>query len=245
MKNYDGLISILKQFEEQWDIHHDQFPEGERRLQFAEAIAMCFEPCAEKILAGHFRVINQEGDEPAIRIIQPTAIELYYHEEGKGRFKDPIMYHTNDRKVWTKENYFNDRGIEGLPYYPIGSLNPHTSGIDITFENAKKRYRASFLIREYKVTYEGGKTVPVVNSTEIYDDLLLNGITLDKADWIEWHDGTKKVDVVRSWRRNVPKYRQVQEDPDRWEPDPEGMKTFSTPKGRVAQCPFNWQFRIK
>ena len=155
------------------------------------------------------------------------------------------MYHTNDRKVWIKENYFKDRGIEGLPYYPIGSLNPHTSGIDITFENAKERYRASCLIREYKVTYEGGKTVKVVNSTELYDDMRLNGITLDKADWIEWCDGIEDVEVERKWRRNVPKYRQVQGERDRWEPDPNGMDTFSTPKGRVAKCPFNWQFRIK
>ena len=245
MKNFEGLISILKLFEHQWDIHHNQFPAGDRRMQFSEAIAMCFEPCAERILSGHFKVTNNEAGKPVVRTIQPTAIELYYHEEGEGRFKDPIMYHTNDRKVWTKENYFKDRGIEGLPYYPIGSLNPHTSGIDVTFENAKERYRASFLLREYKVSYEGGKTVKVVNSTEIYDDMLLNGITLDKADWIEWCDETEKVEVTRTWRRNVPKYRQVQGEPDRWEPDPNGIDTFSTPKGRVAKCPFNWQFRIK
>ena len=75
--------------------------------------------------------------------------------------------------------------------------------------------------------------------------MLLNGITLDKADWIEWCDGIEDVEVERKWRRNVPKYRQVQGEPDRWEPDPNGMDTFSTPKGRVAKCPFNWQFRIK
>ena len=115
----------------------------------------------------------------------------------------------------------------------------------VTFENAKERYRASFLIREYVITYEGGKQVKVVNSTEIYDDMLLNGITLDNADWVEWCDGTEEVSVERKWRRNVPMYRQVQGEPDRWEPDPNGMDTFSTPKGRVAKCPFNWQFRIK
>ena len=245
MKNYNGLISILKLFESRWEMKRDFFPPGHLRMQFAEVIAMCFEPCAEKILAGHFRVTNQEGGKLLVRTIQPTAIELYYHEEGEGRFKDPIMYHTNDRKVWSKENYFKDRGIEGLPYYPIGSLNPHTSGIDITFENAKERYRASFLIREYKVTYENGTTKNIVNSTEIYDDLLLSGITLDKADWIEWCDGAEKFEVERKWRKNVPNYRQVQGKPGRWEPDPEEMDTFSTPKGRVAKCPFNWQFRIK
>ena len=246
MKNYDGFISILREFEKKYDAHHFLLPPPDRRLQYSEAIAIYFEPCAAKILAGHFLVTNTEDEKPVVRIIQPTAIELYYHEEGEGRFKDPIMYHTNDRKVWSKENYFNDRGIEGLPYYPIGSLNPHTSGIDVTFENAKEHYRASFLIREYYVTYEVGKEpIRVVNSTEIYDDMLLNGITLDNADWVEWCDGTEDVEVIRKWRRNVPMYRQVQGEPDRWEPDPDGMNTFSAPKGRVAKCPFNWQFRIK
>lgn len=245
MKNSDGLISILREFEKNYEAHHRLLPPPDRRMQYSEAIAMYFGPCAAKILAGHFQVTNTEGEKPLVRTIQPTAIELYYHEEGEGRFKDPIMYHTNDRKVWSKENYFKDRGIEGLPYYPIGSMNPHTSGIDVTFENAKERYRASFLIREYVVTYEGGKKVKVVNSTEIYDDMLLNGITLDNADWVEWCDGTEEVKVERKWRRNVPKYRQVQGELGKWEPDPDGMDTFSTPKGRVAKCPFNWQFRIK
>ena len=245
MKNSKGLISILREFEKKYETHHHLLPPPDRRMQYSEAIAMYFEPCAAKILAGHFLVTNTEGEKPVVRIIQPTAIELYYHEEGEGRFKDPIMYHTNDRKVWSKENYFKDRGIESLPYYPIGSLNPHTSGIDITFENAKERYRASFLIREYVITYEGGKQVKVVNSTEIYDDMLLNGITLDNADWVEWGDGTEEVEVERKWRRNVPMYRQVLGKPDRWESDPDGMDTFSTPKGRVAKCPFNWKFRTK
>ena len=245
MKNYNGLISILKLFESRWEMEKRFFPKGDMRMQFSEAIAMCFEPCAEKILAGHFMVTNNEGGEPVVRTIQPTAIELYYHEEGEGRFKDPIMYHTNDRKIWSKENYFKDRGIEGLPYYPIGSLNPHTSGIDITFENAKECYRASFLIREYMITYENGTTKKIVNSTEIYDDMLLNGITLDKADWIEWCDGPKKVKIDRAWRRNVPDYRPKPDEPGKWEPNPNGEDTFSTPKGRVAKCPFNWQFRIK
>ena len=245
MKNFDGLISILREFEKKYEAHSFLLPPPDRRMQYSEAIAMYFEPCAKRILAGHFRVTNTEGEIPLVRIIHPTAIELYYHEEGEGRFKDPIMYHTNDRKVWNKENYFKDRGIEGLPYYPIGSLNPHTSGIDITFENVKERYRASFLIREYVVTYEGGKQVKVVNSTEIYDDMLLNGITLDNADWVEWCDGAEEVEVIRKWRRNVPMYRQIQGEPERWEPVPDGLDSFSTPKGRVAKCPFNWQFRIE
>ena len=245
MENIKGLISILKLFESRWEQQYVLFPDGSKRMQFSEAIAMCFEPCAEKILAGCFRVENREEDETRIRFIRPTAIELYYHEEGEGRFKDPIMYHTNDRKSWTKANYFKERGIVGLPYYPIGSLNPHTSGIDITFENPKRQYRASFLIREYEVEYETGKKLPIKNSTEIYDDLLLNGITLDRADWIKWCDGGEKVTVVRTWRKNVPNFRPKPDEPGKWEPDPEGHETFATAKGRFAKCPFNWQFRKK
>ena len=214
-------------------------------MQFSEAIAFCFEPCAERILAGHFRVSNTEGEKTLARIIKPIAIELYFHEEGEGRFKDPIMYHTNDRKVWNKASYFKDRGIEELPYYPIGSLNPHTSGIDVTFENAKERYRASFLIREYKVTYENGKEAIVKNSTDIYDDMLLNGIPLDNADWVEWCDGVGKVEIDRGWRRNVPDFIPKRDEPGKWEPNSDDYDSFATAKGRFLKCQFNWQFRAK
>ena len=245
MKNLDGLISILNLFKENYEFKKALLPKSTQRMQFSEAIALCFEPCAERILAGSFRVTNAEGEKPLARIIKPTAIELYFHEEGEGRFKDPIMYHTNDRKVWNKASYFRDRGIEELPYYPIGSLNPHTSGIDVTFENAKERYRASFLIREYKVTYESGKEAIVKNSTEIYDDMLLNGIPLDNADWVEWCDGAGKVQIERGWRRNVPDFIPKQDEPGKWEPNPDGYDTFATAKGRFRKCQFNWHFRVK
>ena len=247
MKNFDGLISILREFEKKYEAHHHLLPTPDRRMQYSEAIAMYFEPCAAKILAGHFLVTNSEGEKSVVRIIQPTAIELYYHEEGEGRFKDPIMYHTNDRKVWSKENYFKDRGIESLPYFPIGSLNPHTSGIDVTFENAREHYRASFLIREYVVTYEGGKQIKVVNSTEIYDDMLLNGITLDNADWVEWCDGEPihQDQIERRWRKNVADYTEV--SLGKWEKNNlvEGKDSFTLGGIKYVKCPFKWQFRVK
>ena len=157
------------------------------------------------------------------------------------------MYHANDRKRADNQDYFSNRGFNSIPYYPFGSLNPHTSGIDITFENPKEQYRASFLIREYEVDYGKGIKIPVKNSTDIYDDMLISGICLDNADWIEWCDGllVDDSDIIRKWRKNVPDYRPKADKPGEWEKNPDGDNTFSSAGGRFAKCPFNWQFRIK
>ena len=67
------------------------------------------------------------------------TVEFYYHEE-EGEIKDPIMYHRN--------NYF----VQGaIPYFTPLSFNSHDTGVDITFENAEKKIRASVLIRAYEV----------------------------------------------------------------------------------------------
>lgn len=74
--------------------------------------------------------------------------------------------------------------------------------------------------------------------------MLLGGIPLNDADWVEWCDGkaSAPVEVVRKWRRNVPDYKYVPGDPGKWERNTEGAETFSTYGGRFAKCPFNWQF---
>ena len=272
MKRFTEFIEHLKLFESGEKgrqkvadklnaIRKSKLNTAEGRKEYSDIIAECFIPCAKKILAGYFKVTNDVGNEVLIRKIQPTVLELYYHEEGPGRFKDPIMYHTNDRKNYEfykdkyeelkeqkdRQNYFEKRGIDTLPYYPIGSLNPHTSGIDVTFENAQEKYRASFLIRAYSVTYENEKTRTVDNSTEIYDDLLLNGISLDNADWIEWVDGKEDAQLnERSWRRNVPDYEKVSFSPELWvkKKATEG-DTFSIGGVRYAKCPLKWQFSTK
>ena len=55
------------------------------------------------------------------------------------------------------------------------------AGIDITFENEEKHYRASMLIKKYKVCdYDGCKWVTKekkeceVRSTYIYEDMFMN-----------------------------------------------------------------------
>ncbi len=248
MKNYASLKNHLLSFKENREKSVRSFPSPDNREDYANAIAECFIPCAKKILAGYFKVTNEVGNKVLVRKIQPTVLELYYHEEKDGGFRDPIMYHTDYRKRTEKkakgETYFSLTGLNELPYYPIGSLNPHTSGIDVTFENAQEKYRASFLIRAYSVTYENGKTRTVDNSTEIYDDLLLNGISLENADWIEWVDDDVEVKAVkRGWRRNVPEYKESSETPGLWEKvEASGKGAFSIGRFSFAKCPLNWQF---
>ena len=263
MKNWETLKKHLEKFElgedgrQKMSAKLDAIKKGktlntdEGRKEYSDVIAKCFIPCAKKILAGYFKVTNDVGGKILVRKIQPTVLELYYHEEVEGGFKDPIMYHTDYRKRTEMkakgETYFSLTGLTELPYYPIGSLNPHTSGIDVTFENAREKYRASFLIRKYSVTYENGKTRTVDNSTEIYDDLLLNGISLENADWIEWvDDDIEGKEIKRDWRRNVPDYEKVSDSPELWrrKPGVEGNK-FSIGGGSFAKCPMNWQFAKK
>jgi hypothetical protein len=131
----EELIKILESFEEKrnqkigdtWD---------------ADAVKQCFMPCAEKILCKGYFLINGNY------IIDIGAIELYYHEE-KGNIKDYIMYHTNAHPYKSRMSEF----AKGYPYFKPGSFNLHQSGLDVTFENPdiNKKYRASFLIRSYRL----------------------------------------------------------------------------------------------
>ena len=253
MKNSAQLLSHLRMFEDCRLSREEDLKNASTREEYAEIIAGCFTRCAKAILAGHFRVVNEVEGLEIVREIYPTALELYYHEEGVGGFKDPIMYHTNDRKIADHrkkkkpEEYFLDRGIQGLPYYPFGSENPHTSGIDFTFENPSKHYRASFLIRKYDVVYESGVKLHIDNSTEIYDDMLLNGIPMNDADWVEWIDGAEVVkEIKRGWRQNVPAYDVSDPAPEKWKKvEATGDGTFSSGGVYCKKCPFNWQFSKK
>lgn len=255
MKGFDLLIAHLKDFKDKRQNLSITF-DGNRK-EYADAIAGCFIDCARGILAGHFVVTNSLGEAKVTRIIYPSVIELYYHEEENGRFKDPIMYHTNDRKLYDfykdkyeeykgrkgRLSYFDKRGINELPYFPFGSLNPHSSGIDITFENPEMRYRASFLIREYYISFDGKEPIRIENSTDLYDDMLLNGITLDNADWIEWIDGdTASITVAPAPRKNVSAYEKYNNAPELWRKVVLGKNENG--KYIFKPCEFSWQFRI-
>ena len=125
MKNYASLKNLLLSFDDERKEKVGSFPSPHDREVYANKIAECFIPCAKKILAGHFEVKYKVGKDVLIRKIQPTVLELYYHEEKYGGFRDPIMYHTDYRKRTEKkakgETYFSLSGLTELPYYPIGS----------------------------------------------------------------------------------------------------------------------------
>ena len=112
------------------------------------------------IYGGYFRV-NNEFD---IHIVE---LEFYFHSENEGisSVNDWAMYH---------------RG-KNVDYFPIGSLHPHKSGVDVTFEKEGK-YRASFLIRQYEID---GKIYD--QPSYLREDLIgYTGCILGDGPKIEW-----------------------------------------------------------
>lgn len=153
------------------------------------------------------------------RRIYVDDIEFYYHEEAENPngIKDPIVYHRNHLKPELK----NDKRA---PYFKIGQLNLHQSGIDIAFENKERHYRASALIRGYRVDVEG-KTIPY--STHLYDDLF-SGFALTDGIAVKWVDKEsliRQMDPQPYTRQNVKKY-------DRF------VKTS-------ANCDRPWRYKVK
>lgn len=199
----DNLNNILKEFDSQRTamINNKKWNEN--------AVAECFEPCAKKILLNGCFLINNEY------IIDLGSIELYYHEE-TGPIKDYIMYHRKER-VTSRIKEFNNGN---LPYYEFGSMNLHQSGVDVTFENGEKEYRASFLIRSYRVLRKSDDIANDIipfdpHSTHIFDDMFYKGISFneEKKTTIEWIERKKSVyDIIdKIPRQNVAKYTENME----------------------------------
>ncbi len=200
----EELIKILEKFENNKKNWKGTWNEN--------AVAECFKPCAKDLLCNGYFLVNNEY------IIDLGAIELYYHEE-KGDIKDHIMYHTNERP--------NKYGItkDEWPYFKFGSFNLHQSGVDVTFENLDEKYRASFLIRSYRILKaEDGKypqndtTKYDPHSTHIFDDMFYSGLLMSdiilsnkkrvERTTIKWVLGDKKVDsIIQCPRINVALYR--------------------------------------
>lgn len=226
------LIEVLKKFE---DLRENELGPSESAVfppdkKGAEMIAKVFLPIAKyAIYGGHFHVecTNNGGSGYDIKL---NKIELYYHDENEGGHIDPIMYHTNLHTPY----YLKDRGIKTYPYYALGALNLHTSGIDVSFENEAKQYRASFLIRDFTVyDAEDGKVISKVMadpySTHAFDWFFPNGIcevTMKQITWIEDMPDKKaeKCSIGQDVRQNVPLY------------DEHNKKIPET------QCQKKWQF---
>lgn len=192
MKN---LIKILEKFD-------SQRTEAIKSKKWNEkSVAKCFLPCAKEILCNGYFLVNKEY------IIDLGAIELYYHEE-EGEIKDHVMYHINERLPKKYKEIIKQDG--GYPYFKLGSFNLHTSGVDVTFENEDNKYRASFLIRSYRLL---AKEENVANnamrydpySTHIYDDLFYSGLLLstDEKTTIEWIEYNKGGEIEQKPRKNI------------------------------------------
>ena len=224
-----------------------------------KAIAEWFRPCAEKILCNGYFLVNGEY------IIDLGAIELYYHEEEDGGIKDYIMYHTNAHSSKSKVYKLNNNSF---PYFKFGSFNLHQSGVDVTFENEEKKYRASFLIRSYRVLKteyglypENDNTEYDTHSTHIFDDMFYSGYGNTEIVWIPTD---KKIgDVIQSPRvhvsekyikndnGNYEKEEVVVSDPDFKAEIEDAKKTNRTPiyfksgSKTYKQDMREWQFEFK
>ena len=138
-----------------------------------DKLTIQFENIAQVVFNGRF-VVNGEYE------IYPIEIEFYYHDEEKGTIIEPQMYH-----------------IKELPYFPIGSLCPNRSGVDMTFEREGK-YRASFLIRgyTYKSLVDGevytnrdiSKKAIVFKPQYLWEDLFGNATLFKQGLSIIWVD---------------------------------------------------------
>lgn len=242
----ETLKEILKKFDK----------ERTRRVNAGtwneDAVAECFYPCAEDILCNGCFLINGKY------IIDLGAIELYYHEE-KGDIKDYLMYHINDNKK-IKSKIRNNDGE--LPYFKFGNLNLHQSGVDVTFENEEKKYRASFLIRSYRVLKtedglypENDNTKYDPHSTHIFDDMFYGGYGNTEIVWIP---NDRKGGIVKQYpRKNVAMYKDAETKLKASESDYKlekekskenksyYPKCFKYGSNYYMQCMRNWRFQLE
>ncbi len=128
-----------------------------------EQLTIKFEKIAQAAIYHGYFCVNNDF------CIHINEVEFYFHSENlaESSVYDWAMYH---------------RGKD-LYYFPIGSLHPHRSGIDVTFER-KGSYRASFLIRKYQID---GKVFDA--PSYLGEDLIgYTGCILGDGPQISWID---------------------------------------------------------
>ena len=240
----EKLIEILNQFEQERTKKLNEWNE--------KAVADCFRPLAEQILCNGYFLVNGKY------IIDIGAIELYYHEED-GCIKDYVMYHTNEHPNKSAIIKYE----KGLPYFKFGSFNLHQSGVDVTFENRDKKYRASFLIRSYRVlTIKENLSNKDIEydpySTHLFDDMFYSGILLssDNRTTIEWIEYGKKGTIEQYPRKNVAMYQENGDKLETTEANYKAAKKEAEENKSYPKC-FKygtkyfmqdmrpWQFRLK
>ncbi len=142
-----------------------------RKAKSEKELQAMFHDIAEVALYGGYFLVNQ-----AVKIY-PVDIEFYFYGE---RPEDLI------NTPWMCDYYMYHRGNkEEVPYFPLMSFNPHSSGVDFTFENEQEEYRASFLIRAHR--YVDDDTDEVFDQPTVLRENLFGYTTcLGKNLLIEW-----------------------------------------------------------
>ena len=159
--------------------------ESDRQQIIHDETPEIFATIAKEILCGRFAVTS--GGSTVY--IEPTAIELYYHEEDAGGIKDNIVYHRGDVKGQLK------------PKFEIGILHEHYSGIDITFEHTAngRTCRASALIREFRVINGNSDDIFQIKSPEgrctYFPKVLVSQFSIFQGFSIKWEDRINSASV--------------------------------------------------
>jgi hypothetical protein len=170
-----------------------------RNATSEEQLRNMFEEIAKVALYGGYFCINKTVK------IYPRDIEFYFYDE------------RSDKYAWARDYNMYHRGKEkDVPYFPLLSLNPHNSGVDVTFENEKEQYRASFLIRAYRYVddeYDEVFDQPLYLRENMFaycscqnglfiewvDDPESGERVLDKATRVNFHDKDGNLDM-KLWR---------------------------------------------
>lgn len=214
MSHYDYLKDFIKEHRlKECLLEFQGATEGMTRAEREACVEVAFESLAKKFIYGGYLQVNYNGEE--LYRIEIRNTEFYYHEEN-GVVEDNYVYHRNGK--------FPGRSV---PYFPLMTIHSHWSGFDITFENPKKEYRASVLIREYAVyDVKAGKYIHDIrwdsdnkvtrsilddkaqkNESSSYLTFFLNGFSLeeDAKPNVVWKDTLPQPDgdIVRKRRKGI------------------------------------------
>lgn len=172
-------MSVLEQAFKDFD---SAFSTDTKRLATYETIIEMFKRVAMVAFYGGYFEINGKTR------IFPVDIEFYLYDERAG---------DEEEVQWMKDYNMYHYG-EGVPYFPKeGSLHPHRSGVDVTFENEDKQYRASFLIRAYRNGTDHKKeTHPTYLREEMFGEASFSGKGLNIV-WIDDPEANVKEPIIK------------------------------------------------
>lgn len=197
-----------------------------------EELTKMFKELAKHILYGGYFLVDDK-----LKIF-PKEIEFYFHCDGQkdeGWNKDYGMYHIGNE--------------EEMPYFPACSLFPHSSGVDVRFENEKHKFRASFLIRNYYFIdgddFDKFKKPEESQSlTQIWEDMFGHcSLTNEglKIKWEESHYDTN-LEVVSGVRINLCKYDAPGKPTTPTDEDRKENRVFIRNKKELVQDQKPWRF---